>query len=156
MAGLIQGLLSGNGRHTLSLEKPGDNDVVLCNETIRKGSKFLSEVTHTFSYSCKKGERITAVTAYDKWSDDTGGHPKLVRGGVGKKEVVIEVTSERNRGFHFQFIVYGTKGHSNHEKSHSDHDHTTTSNTSGLFSAITQVFCFCVRCLFPNAIYQVN
>ena len=121
--------MSGSGRHTLSLNKPGDNDEVLYEEHCRKGAKFLSEVKHTFKYTCEEEERITAVIAYDKWSDDTGGHPKLMSGGLGNSGVIIEVTSERNRGFHFQFIVYGTKEDSNLKKAYYT---TTTSNTSGL------------------------
>ena len=100
---------SGNGRHTLSFGTPGKNDVVLYEDEVRKSSKFLSEVKHTFSYTCKSGETITAVAAQDKWSDDTGGNPKVVSGGLGKSGVAVEVTSQFGRGFHFRFIVYGTK-----------------------------------------------
>ena len=126
--------------------------MVLYSEDCRKGSKFLSEVKHTFSYYCKEGERITAVVAHDKWSDDTGGHPEVLSGGIGRNHVTIEVTSERNRGFHFLFKVYGIKegpkterspniashAQTSHAKtSHAKASHVKTSNTSGLFSAIT-------------------
>ena len=154
MATLWNDLLKGSGRHTLSLGEPGDNDVVLYSEGCRKGSKFLSEVQHTFSYHCKEGERITAVVAHDKWSDDTGGHPEVLSGGIGRNHVTIEVTSERNRGFHFLFKVYGIKEGpkterspniaSNAQTSHAKVSHVKTSNTSGLFSAI-KMFCICIQ-----------
>ena len=100
---------SGHGRHTLSLGTPGDSDVVLYEEHIRKGYELFSKVSHTFSYSCSSGERIKAVLCYDKWSDDTGGNPEVISGGVGQSSVRIKVTSQTNRGFHFQFVVYGTR-----------------------------------------------
>ena len=146
MAALWNDLLKGSGRHTLSLGEPGDNDVVLYSEDCRKGSKFLSEVKHTFSHYCKEGEKITAVVAHDKWSDDTGGHPEVLSGGIGRNHVTIEVTSERNRGFHFLFKVYGIKEGPKTERSpniashaqtsHAKGSHVKISNTSGLFSAI--------------------
>ena len=117
-------LFRGNGRHTLKLGMRGDNDEVLYSERCRKKAEFLGVVKHTFSYDCGKGERITAVIAYDEWSDDTGGDPEVLSGGVGRDHVTIKVTSERNRGFHFLFEVYGTKAK----------ERPTKSNTSGSFS----------------------
>ena len=99
----------GTGSHTLSVGKPGKSDVVLYEEDYRKGSEFLSSVQHTFSYNCQGGERITAVVARDMWTDDTGGTPELVSGGVGQNAVSVQVTSRFSRGFHFKFVVYGSK-----------------------------------------------
>lgn len=99
----------GTGCHTLSLGKPDKKDAILYEEDFRKGSEFLSTVMHTFSYNCKEGERITAIIARDKWTDDTGGNPELVSGGVGQNNVTVQITSRFGRGFHFHFIVYGTK-----------------------------------------------
>ena len=100
---------AGRGRHSLTLGEPNDKDIVLYQEDVRKGYEYFGKVTHTFSYRCKSGEEITAVLAYDKWSDDTGGNPEKKSGGVGQKEVSIEVTSQYMRGFHFKFIVYGKR-----------------------------------------------
>ena len=100
---------AGRGRHSLTLGEPNDRDQVLYQEDVRKGYEYFGKVTHTFSYTCKSGEEITAVLAYDKWSDDTGGNPEKKSGGVGQREVSIEVTSQYMRGFHFKFIVYGRR-----------------------------------------------
>ena len=100
---------AGRGRHSLTLGEPNDKDIVLYQEELRKGYEYFGKVTHTFSYTCKSGEEITAVLAYDEWSDDTGGNPEKKSGGVGEKEVSIEVTSQYMRGFHFKFIVYGKR-----------------------------------------------
>ena len=85
---------------------PKSDDVVLYKEQVRKG-QYFGKVSHTFSYNCRSGEEITAVLAYDLWSDDTGGNPKCESGGVGQNQVTIRVTSQFGRGFHFKFIVYG-------------------------------------------------
>ena len=100
---------AGRGRHSLTLGEPSDKDKVLYQEELRKGYEYFGKVSHTFSYTCKSGEEITAVLAYDVWSDDTGGNPEKKSGGVGQKEVSIEVTSQYMRGFHFKFIVYGKR-----------------------------------------------
>ncbi len=97
--------LSGHGRHSLTLGTPGSNDVILYQEQISKGVS----ASHTFSYNCSRGEEITAVLAYDIWSDGTGGNPKRKSGGVGQDEVSIHVTGQLFRGFHFKFIVYGNQ-----------------------------------------------
>ena len=93
---------------TLSIGTPGDDDEILYEEDFRKGSKFLSKVKHKYKYTCKSGERITAIVAQDRWSDDTGGNPKLVSGGPGYSHVEVEVTSQMGHEFHFR-LVYGTK-----------------------------------------------
>ena len=99
----------GRGRHTLSLNKPGPEDVLLYEEEFRKGSSFMSTVEHTFSYRASSNEEITSVVAEDQWSDDTGGNPEVVSGGVGYREVKIKVKSQKNRGFNFHFYVFGKK-----------------------------------------------
>ena len=99
----------GNGCHTLSLGKPDQNDIILFEEDVKKNSKFMSEVKYRFSYSCRRGETITAVVAQDKWTDDTGGNPEVVSGGLGQSGIAIRVTSQFGRGFHFRFVVYGTR-----------------------------------------------
>ena len=91
------------------LNKPSEGDVILYEEIFRKGASLLSSASHKFSYTRKGNEEITGVVAYDKWSDDTGGDPEVVQSGVGKNDVVIEVTSQFSRGFHFKFIVYGQR-----------------------------------------------
>ena len=102
--------LSGeHGRHTLTLGTPSSEDVVLHEENLRKGHEFPKKVSHTFSYNRRRGEEITAVLAYDVWSDDTGGRPERKSGGVGQDSVSICVTSQYGRGFHFKFIVYGKR-----------------------------------------------
>lgn len=99
---------SGRGQHTLTLGKPGQGDMILDQQRIRKGgSVFSGQITHTFSYSGSK--EITAVVAQDEWTDDTGGNAEVVSGGVGYTYVSVKVTSQFGRGFHFQFIVYGRK-----------------------------------------------
>ena len=99
--------LGGEGQHTLKLGEPGPDDIILYQEKYRKGDKVLSKVRHTFTYTAKDNEEITAVSAEDQWLDDTGGNPLLISGGVGQREVTIQITSQRNRGFHFHFYVYG-------------------------------------------------
>jgi hypothetical protein len=99
--------LTGSGHNSLTLGKPASGDTVLYEELIRKDNSFLNTVKHTFSYDCKEGQEITAVLAYDKWSDNTGGYPEKESGGVGHRGVSICVTSQFNRGFHFHFVVYG-------------------------------------------------
>ena len=101
--------LCGGGRNSLALNSPSSTDIVLYQEEIRASYKLLSIVSHTFSYSCRSGEEISAVLAYDLWTDNTGGTPEHESGGVGQSKVKITVNSERNRGFHFKFIVYGTR-----------------------------------------------
>ncbi len=102
-----QSISSGHGRHNLILGTPKSSDVVLYQEQVRKGHEYFGKASHTFSYNCGSGEEITAVLAYDLWSDDTGGNPTRESGGVGRNEVTIRVTSQFGRGFHFKFIVYG-------------------------------------------------
>jgi len=101
--------IGGTGTHTLKLGEPGPDDVLLYQSSYRKGDKFLRKVSHRFTYTAKDNEEITAVVAEDQWVDDTGGNPELVSGGVGQREVAIEVTSRVNRGFHFYFYVYGVR-----------------------------------------------
>jgi len=101
--------IGGTGTHTLKLGEPGPDDVLLYQSSYRKGDKFLRKVSHRFTYTAKDNEEITAVVAEDQWVDDTGGNPELVSGGVGQREVTIEVTSRVNRGFHFYFYVYGVR-----------------------------------------------
>lgn len=98
-----------NGRHNLSLGEPSSTDKVLYQSEMKKEYSLLGHASHTFSYVCKKGEKITAVVAFDKWDDDTGGNPKLESGGVGCKDVSITVTSCFSRGFHHDFVVYGKR-----------------------------------------------
>ena len=109
IVGKWQEITAGRGRHTLRSGTPRSGDVVLFEEQLRKGSKLFSTVSHTFSYDCRHGEEITAVVAYDLWSDDTGGDPDIVSGGVGSSRVSVRVTSQTNRGFHFKVIVYGKR-----------------------------------------------
>jgi len=97
------------GRHTLKEGSRGPDDIILYQEEKRKGNKFMTTVSHTFSYRARDDEEITKVLAEDQWSDDTGGNPELISGGVGCREVTIKVTSQFNRGFHFHFYVYGHK-----------------------------------------------
>ena len=102
-------LSSERGRRTLTLGTPSSENVVLHEENLRKGHEFPKKVSHTFSYNRRRGEEITAVLAYDVWSDDTGGRPERKSGGVGQDSVSICVTSQYGRGFHFKFIVYGKR-----------------------------------------------
>lgn len=99
----------GRGQHTLRLSEPGSGDVLLYKEEFRKGDKFMSTVEHTFSYRASGNEKITAVVAEDQWTDDTGGNPEVVSGGVGCSQVSIKVKSQYNRGFNFHFYVFGKK-----------------------------------------------
>ena len=107
--GKWQEISSGHGRHTLTLGTPMSKDVILYQEQLRKDSRAFGIVSHTFSYQCRKGEEITAIVAYDLWSDDTGGSPERESGGVGQRGVSIKITSQFMRGFHFKFIVYGKR-----------------------------------------------
>ena len=100
---------SEHGRHNLTLGEPNAKDVVLYTDDLRKYYEYFRRVSHTFSYTCKSGEEITAVLAYDRWDDDTGGYAQKKSGGVGQREVSIEVTSQYMRGFHFKFVVYGKR-----------------------------------------------
>ena len=100
---------SGRGRHTLRVNEPGPGDVLLRVEKLRKGDKFMSTVDHTFRYSAKNNEQITAVVAEDQWSDDTGGDAEVTHGGVGCSSVEVKVISRFSRGFHFHFYVFGKK-----------------------------------------------
>ena len=86
--------------------KPRIGDKILYYKDIRKGSKLFNYQTETFSYTAGNNE-ITSVVAYDVWSDDTGGNAEIVSGGVGCSRVTVKVTSELNRGFHFEFYVFG-------------------------------------------------
>ena len=98
-----------NCRHTRSFGKPGKNDEILYENRVRKQSEgLLSRASHIFTYSCAKGERITAAIAYDEWDDGTGGYPELLSGGIGEKTITVKVESKLARGFHHQFVVYGT------------------------------------------------
>ena len=98
-----------NCRHTRAFGKPGKNDAILYEKRVRKQSEgILSRASHTFTYSCAKGERITAAIAYDEWDDGTGGYPELQDGGIGEKTITVKVDSRIARGFHHQFVVYGT------------------------------------------------
>ena len=99
---------------TLGSRRPGD--IQLYSEKVRKGDKFFSNVSHTYSYTARDNEEITEVVAEDQWWDDTGGTPELVSGGVGSKEVTVKVTSQRSRGFNFHFYVYGFRKVSSLEK----------------------------------------
>ena len=101
-------LTTGTDRHNLTIGKPSDKDVVLYSDDERKQNG-VGWVYHTFSYTCKPGEEITAVLAYDLWDDGTGGDPNLESGGVGQKEVSIKVTSQFMRGSHHKVIVYGKR-----------------------------------------------
>ena len=98
-----------SGRHTLTLGTPSSEDIILDDDKVRKGHEFFGKVSHTFSYECRSGEEITAVLAYDKWSDNTGGWPERRSGGVGSEGVKIRVNSQYGRGFHFKFMVYGKR-----------------------------------------------
>ena len=102
------GIIFEKGRDNLTIGPPNAKDVVLYSHHERKQNG-IGWVSHTFSYTCKPGEEITAVLAYDMWDDGTGGNPKLKSGGVGEKEVSIEVTSQLMRGFHHKVIVYGKR-----------------------------------------------
>ena len=98
-----------NCRHTRAFGKPGKNNEILYEKRVRKQSEgVFGKASHTFTYSCAKGERITAAIAYDEWDDGTGGYPELQDGGIGEKTITVEVTSQYLRGFHHQFVVYGT------------------------------------------------
>lgn len=97
------------GRHTITLGRPSSDDIVLHDEPVRKGHEFFGKVSHTFIYNCQSGEEITAVLAYDKWSDNTGGWAERRSGGVRQDSVSIRVNSQYGRGFHFKFIVYGKR-----------------------------------------------
>ena len=101
--------LVGQGHNSLTLGRPSNKDIVLYQERIRMDYQLIGVATHTFEYTCKEGERITAVLAYDEWGDNTGGTPKKKSGGVGHQEVTIEITAQLLRGFHFKFVVYGRR-----------------------------------------------
>ena len=101
--------LVGHGHNSLTIGKPSNKDVVLCQERVRKDNIFLGRASYTFEYKCSEGERITAVLAYDEWTDNTGGNARKISGGVGQQELSIVVTAQFNRGFHFKFIVYGKR-----------------------------------------------
>jgi hypothetical protein len=93
--------------HTRTYGEPASGSTVLYEESIKKKSSFMGTVTHTFSYNCREEEEITAVLAYDKWSDNTGGYPEKKSGGVGCRGVSVRITSQFSQGFNFQFVVYG-------------------------------------------------
>ena len=94
-------------RHTRAYGRPCDSDVILYEEVAHKVWE-IGKASHIFTYSCEKGEKITAAIAYDLWSDGTGGYPELLSGGIGEKTISFEVKSQLLRGFHHQFVVYGT------------------------------------------------
>ena len=100
--------MCGGGRHSLTVGAPGENDFVLDQSDVPKPDRFLQRVSHKYSYR-ESGMVITAILAYDKWDDNTGGSPEIVGGGVNEDNVEILVTSILNRGFHFKFVVYGHK-----------------------------------------------
>ena len=93
--------------HSLSEGDRVYGDTILYSQDVKKEYSLLGTVSHTFHYTCKEGEEITRFDATDNWADGTGGYAKLVRGGVGKSEVTVEVTSQAFRGFNFSFKVYG-------------------------------------------------
>ena len=95
-------------RHSLSEGKRIPGDEILYVQDVKKEYTLLMTASHTFHYTCKDGEKITAFWAQDNWSDGTGGYAKLVSGGVGENEVTVEVNSQAFRGFDFSFTVYGT------------------------------------------------
>lgn len=99
--------LTGRGHNSLTLGTPSSNDAVLYQERVRKKNIFLGRATHTFSYACKPGEEITAILAYDEWTDNTGGEAQKTDGGVGQRHVTVRITAQFNRGFHFTFVVFG-------------------------------------------------
>ena len=101
-------LSSEHGRHNFTLGAPQAKMLSCTRKNFVKVMKFFSKVSHMFSCNCHRGEEITAVLAYDVWSDDTGGYPERKSGGVGQDAVSIRVTSQYRRGFHFKFIVYCT------------------------------------------------
>ena len=106
----------GPRHHTMKLGSRRPGDIQLYSEKVRKGDEFLSIVSHTFTYTARDNEEITHVVAEDQWTDDTGGNPEIVSGGVGHEEVTIRVSSIRNRGFDFHFYVYGFRKVSSEEK----------------------------------------
>ena len=100
-------------RHTRTYGSLGkSDDVILYKEEVHKEWE-IGKASHIFTYSCAKGERITAAIAYDLWSDGTGGYPELLSRStrvtvvMGKDAIAVEVKSQLLRGFHFQFVVYG-------------------------------------------------
>lgn len=100
-------LLKGTGSHDLVIGKVEPGDILLHQEQKRPGCSLFSRVTHEFKY---RGDKlITAVVAKDNWSDDTGGDPQVISGGLGQTHVTVKVTSEPLRGFNHTIYVYGKK-----------------------------------------------
>jgi len=86
--------------------KPLPDDILLHKESSARSFKFLQYVSATLSINVGNNI-ITCVHALDRWGDGTGGHAKIVGGGVGYQYVDVKITSQFNRGFWFVVEVYG-------------------------------------------------
>lgn len=98
---------SSKRQHNLEAGKREPGDTLLYKEEKRRDFKWLDYVSEVYEHC--GDDTITAVVAEDNWSDDTGGDPKIIRGGPGHKYVAVKVTSKISRGFNHTVYVYGKK-----------------------------------------------
>lgn len=50
---------------------------------------------------------INYISVIDLRTDGTGGYPSIISGGVGRRDVLVRLTSQFNRGFEFNITIYG-------------------------------------------------
>lgn len=102
--------LAANKSHHFVLGTARATDRQLFRQIYQRKGSFLSVTKEyvnypsngTFSYYT-----ITAIRALDQYIDGNGGYATLLRGGVGYRNMTLELRSRRGKGFNFIVEVWG-------------------------------------------------
>ncbi|PSN52608.1 hypothetical protein C0J52_19565 [Blattella germanica] len=92
--------------HNLVLCNKRDNDVLLYSKLVERAYKLLSRVTSNVSYA-NPDATITCIEVLDNRTDGTGGTATITEGGLGYRNVTINLRSQLTRGLNFTINIYG-------------------------------------------------
>lgn len=79
-------------------------------QTIIKTGKWFQGRSALIKYPLPgywRNEIISGIWILDNFRNGTGGYPHILYGGVGYKNVTIELGSKSFRGFSFNISIYG-------------------------------------------------
>lgn len=99
--------------HHLLIGTPSQNDTILLFHHVNKLSKWLRFRSETIKYPSDNAESrekpaiISAIAIIDGRKDGTGGEAKILDGGVGSRNVTINLASQWFKGFAFIVIIIG-------------------------------------------------
>ncbi|KAJ8968126.1 hypothetical protein NQ314_002447 [Rhamnusium bicolor] len=103
--GFIQMVTSNNWQYDLRQGRcTGDK---LVNEDITKSASPYTTKKLTYTWSGINMYYISCINVYNKMGSSQAGSVRIIQGGVGQSEVILEMMTKNGKGMDFHFDLYG-------------------------------------------------